>query len=138
MSADGAIVIGISSQTPGSTSERAFRWSRVGGLHPLDPLPGDDGTQVVGVDARGAIALGVSKRSIINGKVPSIKSVAVLWYDGGAPRPVDVTLPQLGDGIAPLDPGSLHPIAISANGRGLLGTVFDANSLPQGWTAPLP
>jgi len=62
VSADGAVVVGSSSNASGSA--RAFRWTAAGGMQNLGTLPGGAYSYATGVSADGSVVVGILENSI--------------------------------------------------------------------------
>jgi probable HAF family extracellular repeat protein len=60
ISADGSVVVGQGSSTPGYLYNEAFRWTQVGGIVGLGYLPGGSASRAFAVSADGSVIAGVA------------------------------------------------------------------------------
>jgi probable HAF family extracellular repeat protein len=113
-SADGSVVVGWSS----NPASRAFRWTSPDILQWLDPLPGDNYSDALGVSADGSVVVGSSRNQS--------RSVATRW--------------TVTDGWQQLGtlPGGLNSIAFSVSDDGRVVVGFSDSTMGQRafrWTA---
>ncbi len=106
ISADGAVVVGYSGNSPGGT---AFRWTQATGMVGLGVLAGDEWSAATAVSADGAVIVGhsVDQQIVVSGGIPELRLTyrAFRWTSGGG-------LEALGDGEA---------LAVSADGTRVVG-----------------
>jgi uncharacterized membrane protein len=134
MTADGSVVVGVSGRDPwfSPDSTGAFRWSESSGFAPLELLLGDaarHANQAVSVSSDGSIVLGWD-RFWTDGVTDESKSEVVAWFAESCPTPVRPAW----------DPSERahQPLAVSADGRTIIGSMFNATHEPAGWVARLP
>jgi hypothetical protein len=133
MSADGSVVVGVSFNDPRSRFPiRAFRWTEAAGLTRLAFVPGRRAHQansVIALSADGSTAIGV-EHHWTDAQMSDLSSDLVVWDARGCATRIRVA-------EGPFYP-TLSPMALSRDGRTIVGTASAAGSDASGWLIRLP
>ncbi|MCP9450143.1 MAG: VPLPA-CTERM sorting domain-containing protein, partial [Nitrospira sp.] len=122
VSADGSVVVGVSSF---STGWQAFRWTQGGGMTGLGVLPGGSESWAFGVSADGSVVVGRSDSNT--------GDQAFIWDQSRGMRSLlDVLIADYGLGSQVTGWRLERATAISPDGRHIVGWGFSPNGT-EGW-----
>lgn len=142
VSADGTTAVGVSLKTgiftgPIGSEQKAVIWDSTLGVRALGSIVDENfGSKAVGVSADGSVVIGTDNWPPTTGGFGRPASRAFIWDEANGMRGVDVLLASLGIDLTgwKLTEG----IAISADGRTILGRGADPDGIGRIWIAVIP
>jgi uncharacterized membrane protein len=135
---EGAYLVANSSSS-GSSSDagrrrRGLRWDAWGQVTSLEPLGGDDVTEVKSISADGRIAAGSSGGPCTASALPDASLTATIWDAKGQPRRVSDVVKAAG---GELHGARLVSAQVSRDGSTLMGGAYDVDGRKATWIATL-